>query len=105
MRRRPRAPEVSERGPLPPIMKLYEAGALTPSLAALIQANTRLPDLVMGDFHAQIAGGAVGGDRLLEFMEEFGLDTLEPRADELIGRTQRALREGTPRLTPGAHHS
>ena len=97
------AREVYEEGLFIPIMKLYEAGDLNRSLAALIQANTRLPDLVMGDFHAQIAGGAVGGDRLLEFMDEFGLDTLEPLADEIIGRTERAMRESIARLRPGAY--
>ncbi|MBI2529507.1 MAG: hydantoinase B/oxoprolinase family protein [Candidatus Rokubacteria bacterium] len=97
------AREVYEEGLFIPIMKLYEAGELSRPLAALIHANTRLPDLVMGDFHAQIAGGAVGGDRLLEFMDEFGIETLEPLADEIIGRTERAMRESIARLRPGAY--
>jgi N-methylhydantoinase B len=99
------AREVYEEGLFIPIMKLYEAGRLNATLAALIRANTRVPDLVMGDFHAQIAGGAVGGDRLLEFMEEFGLDRLEPLADEIIGRTERAMRDAIARLQPGAYES
>src|SRR5262249_25233342 len=74
------AREVYEEGLYIPIMKLYEGGRLNTALDALIRANTRVPDLVLGDFHAQIAGGAVGGDRLLEFMSEFGLDRLEPLA-------------------------
>ncbi len=97
------AREVYEEGLFIPIMKLYEGGELDRSLAALVRANNRVPDLVMGDFHAQIAGGAVGGERLLEFMEEFGLDTLEPLADEIIGRTERAMRESIARLRPGAY--
>ena len=97
------AREVYEEGLFIPIMKLYEAGQLNAALAALIRANTRVPDLVMGDFHAQIAGGAVGGERLLEFMEEFGLERLEPLADEIIGRTERAMREAIRRLKPGAY--
>ena len=97
------AREVYEEGLFIPIMKLYEAGRLNESLAALIRANTRVPDLVMGDFHAQIAGGAVGGDRLLEFMDEFGLERLEPLADEIIGRTEQAMRESIARLTPGVY--
>ena len=39
-----------------------------------------MADLVMGDFQAQIAGGTVGSDRLLEFLEEFGFERLEPLA-------------------------
>src|SRR5712692_7484930 len=97
------AREVYEEGLFIPIMKLYEGGRLNTALAALIRANTRVPDMVMGDFHAQVAGGAVGGDRLLEFMDEFGLERLEPLADEIIGRTERAMREAIARLRPGAY--
>jgi N-methylhydantoinase B len=82
-------------------MKLYEAGRLDRSLAALLRANTRTPELVLGDFHAQIAGGAVGGERLLEFMDEFDVPRLEPLADEIIARTERAMREAIARLRPG----
>jgi N-methylhydantoinase B len=97
------AREVYEEGLFIPIMKLYEGGRVNSALHALIQANTRVPDLVLGDFHAQIAGGAVGGERLIEFMEEFGLERLEPLADEIIGRTERAMRESIARLRPGAY--
>jgi N-methylhydantoinase B len=97
------AREVYEEGLFIPIMKLYDGGVLDPAMAALIRANVRLPELVMGDFHAQIAGGAVGGERLLEFMDEFGLDRLEPLGDEIVGRTERAMRESIARLRPGAY--
>src|SRR5437762_8928960 len=82
-------------------MKLYEAGRPNAPLIALIRANVRVPEMVLGDFHAQIAGGAVGGERLLEFMDEFGLERLEPLADEIIGRTERAMREAIRALPPG----
>ena len=97
------AREVYEEGLFIPIMKLYEAGRLNRALDALIRANTRVPDLVMGDFHAQIAGGAVGGERLIEFMDEFGFERLEPLADEIIERTERAMRDAIRRLRPGAY--
>ena len=95
------AREVYEEGLFIPIMKLYEGGRINASLEAMIRSNVRVPDLVMGDFHAQIAGGAVGGDRLLEFMEEFGLERLEPLSDEIVTRTERAMREAIGRLRPG----
>jgi N-methylhydantoinase B len=97
------AREVYEEGLQIPILKLYEAGRPNETLVAMIRENTRLPDMVLGDFHAQIAGGAVGGERLLEFMDEFGLDRLEPLADEIIGRTERAMREAIGALRPGIY--
>jgi N-methylhydantoinase B len=97
------AREVYEEGLFIPIMKLYEGGQINRALDALIRSNTRVPDLVMGDFHAQIAGGAVGAERLIEFMDEFGFERLEPLADEIIERTERAMREAIRRLRPGAY--
>ncbi len=97
------AREVYEEGLFIPVLKLYEAGQPNESLMAIIRANVRLPDMVLGDFHAQIAGGAVGGERLLEFMAEFGLTRLEPLADEIIGRTERAMRQAIQALRPGVY--
>jgi len=95
------AREVYEEGLQIPILKLYDGGRPNDTLMAMIRENTRLPEMVLGDFHAQIAGGAVGGERLLEFMDEFGLERLEPLADEIIGRTERAMREAIRSLPPG----
>lgn len=97
------AREVYEEGLFIPILKLYEAGQPNHTLMSMIRANVRVPDMVLGDFHAQIAGGAVGAERLLEFMAEFGIDRLEPLADEIIGRTERAMREAIERLRPGRY--
>jgi N-methylhydantoinase B len=99
------AREIYEEGLQIPIMKLYEGGRPNQSLFAILRANTRLPDMVLGDFHAQIAGGAVGGERLLEFLDEFGLATLEPLADEIIARTEGAMREAIRALRPGVYEN
>jgi N-methylhydantoinase B len=97
------AREVYEEGLFIPVLKLYEAGRPNDTLMAMIRANVRVPDMVLGDFHAQIAGGAVGGARLLEFMDEFGLERLEPLADEIIARTERAMREAIRAIPPGVY--
>ena len=97
------AREVYEEGLKIPIMKLYESGRPNASLFAILRANVRVPEMVLGDFHAQIAGGAVGGERLLEFMDEFGLERLEPLADEIIGRTERAMRDAIREVPRGVY--
>jgi len=97
------AREVYEEGLFIPIMKLYDAGQPNESLVKILRANVRLPEMVLGDFHAQIAGGAVGGERLLEFMDEFGLERLEPLADEIVRRTEGAMRDAIRALRPGVY--
>jgi N-methylhydantoinase B len=96
------AKSVYEEGLFVPITKLYDAGQENTELVKLIGANVRAPEPVLGDIHAQVAGNDVGGRRLLEFMREFGLDSIEPLADEIIHRSEKAMREAIARLPDGS---
>lgn len=93
---------VFEEGLFVPITKLYDAGRENRELVKLIAANTRAPEPVLGDIHAQVAGNDVGGRRLLEFMAEFGLDSIDPLADEIIARSERAMRAAIAELPDGS---
>ena len=97
------AREVYEEGLHIPIMKLHDEGTLNETLKRFIQVNTRAPDMVLGDFHAQVAGAIVGGRRLAEFMDEFGLERIEPLADIIMDRTEKAMRESISNLAPGVY--
>jgi N-methylhydantoinase B len=99
----PDGQDVYEEGLDIPIMKLFQAGEPNRDLFRLIRANVRSPDEVIGDLYSQVAGDAVGGQRLLEFMDEYGLKTIIPLADELITRSERAMREAVSALPDGAY--
>jgi len=95
------ARSVYEEGLFVPITKLYDRGVENSELVKLLAANVRTPDPVLGDIHAQVAGNDVGGRRLLEFMDEFALDALEPLADAIIERSERAMRAAIADLPDG----
>jgi len=95
------AHSVYEEGLFVPVTKLYDAGVENRELLKLLAANVRTPEPVLGDIHAQVAGNDVGGRRLLEFMDEFGLDSLEPLADAVIDRSERAMRAAIAALPDG----
>jgi N-methylhydantoinase B len=95
------ANSVYEEGMFVPITKLYDAGVENRELLKLLAANVRTPEPVLGDIHAQVAGNDVGGRRLLEFMAEFGLESIDPLADEIIARSERAMRAAIARLPDG----
>ena len=97
------ANEVFEEGLCIPIMKYYDAGKRDETLVKMIRSNTRVPDQVLGDCEAQVAGAKVGGQRLLEFMDEFGLDRLEPLAEEIFDRTEQALRTAICKIPEGVY--
>jgi N-methylhydantoinase B len=99
----PEGRDAFEEGLYVPISKYYMAGKPNEELIKLLRANVRTPDEVLGDLHAQVAANNVGGQRLLEMMEEFGLESLDVIADEIISRSERAMREAIRHLPNGQY--
>ncbi|MEX0804483.1 MAG: hydantoinase B/oxoprolinase family protein [Candidatus Binatia bacterium] len=95
------AREVFEEGLRIPIMKLFERGEPNRVLMQIVRANVRQPDEVIGDFYAQSACNDAGGRALLEMMEEFELDSIDPVADEIIRRSEAAVRAEIAKLPSG----
>jgi N-methylhydantoinase B len=95
------AREVFEEGLRIPIMKLFERGEPNRILMQIVRANVRQPDEVIGDFYAQTACNETGGRALLEMMEEFGLDSIDPVADEIVRRSEAAVRAEIRKLPDG----
>ncbi|MDP2606285.1 MAG: hydantoinase B/oxoprolinase family protein [Deltaproteobacteria bacterium] len=95
------AREVFEEGLRIPIMKLFERGEPNRILMQIVRANVRQPDEVIGDFYAQTACNDAGGRALLEMMEEFALDGIDPIAEEIIRRSEAAVRSEIAKLPPG----
>jgi N-methylhydantoinase B len=94
-----------EEGLYVPITKLYDRGQPNDQLLQILAANVRAPEPVLGDIHAQAAGNDVGAMRLLEFMDEFRLDSLEPLADEIVGRSERAMRAAIAAVPDGVYRN
>jgi N-methylhydantoinase B len=86
-----------------PILKLFQAGQPNRDLFRIIRSNVRAPEEVIGDLYSQTAGNAVGGERLLDFMNEYHLDSIIPLADELIARSERAMRDAIAALPDGVY--
>ena len=99
------AHEVFEEGLQVPITKLFDAGEPNEELFKIIRANVRTPDATVGDLYAQASSNAVGAQSLLEMMDEFGLDTIDPLADEIISRSESAMRAGIRALPNGRYEN
>ncbi|MFQ5858148.1 MAG: hydantoinase B/oxoprolinase family protein [Anaerolineae bacterium] len=99
------AREVYEEGLRLPMMKLFDRGRPNEILLQIVRANVRQPDEVVGDFHAQAACNDSGGRALLEMMDEFGLDSIDPVAEEIIRRSEAAVRAHIRELSDGEWHS
>lgn len=99
------ATEVFEEGLFIPITKVYDAGRPNEELFKIIRSNVREPDQVLGDIHAQVACNDVGGLRLIEFMTEFGFSSIQPLSDEIVERSERAMREAIRRVPNGVYEN
>ena len=97
------AREVYEEGLRVPIMKLYDRGEINRDLINIVRANVRTPDETVGDLYAQTACNDVGARSLTRFMDEFGLDDVEPLSREIISRSERAMREAIRRIPNGTY--
>ena len=93
--------EVYEEGLQIPMAKLYTASGPNETLFEMIEANVRAPREVLGDLHAQVAGNQVGADRLVAYLEEFGLADLGEVGDEILRRSELAMRAAIAALPDG----
>jgi N-methylhydantoinase B len=95
--------QVYEEGIFIPPLKLYEAGVLNQSVLNLIRWNVRTPEEVTGDIRSQVAANHVCAQKVIEMLEDEGLDTLDDLADEIIDRTEKSMREAIARIPNGVY--
>jgi 5-oxoprolinase (ATP-hydrolysing)/N-methylhydantoinase A len=99
------AREVYEEGFQIPPMKLFEAGKPNQSLFRLLAENVRQSRQVIGDVHALVTANAVGAERLIAFMDDYGMHDLRALAAVVQGRSEKAMRDAIRALRGGAYHS
>ena len=95
--------QVYEEGIFIPPLKLYEAGVLNESVLELIRWNVRTPEEVTGDIRSQVAANHVCAQKVIEMLEDEGLDTLDDLADEIIDRTEMSMRAAISKIPNGVY--
>lgn len=99
----PAARDCFEEGLCIPICKIVERGEENPLVIDLLRENLRQPDETLGDIRAQFAAYRDCTSKLLEIMNEEGLDQLEHVADEIITRSERGMRSAIEKLPDGEY--
>lgn len=99
------ARELFEEGLLIPPSLFVEAHATNDMLLRLLRANVRLPDEVTGDLFAQLSAHHVLARRLVEVVEDLGVDTLEELSDRLQERADRAMRRAIAAAPDGVYRA
>ena len=99
------ARQVYEEGLFVPVTRLFAGGEPNEELFRLIRANVRAPFEVVGDLYAQAGSNDLGGARLLDMIEEFGLGDIEELSDEVCTRSENAMREAIEALPDGVYEN
>ena len=95
--------EVYEEGIFIPTLKLYDAGVLNEEVLEMIRWNVRTPEEVTGDIRSQVAANHVCAEKVIEMLEDEGLETLDELADEIIDRTEKSMRGAIAGIPNGVY--
>ncbi|MEH6517334.1 MAG: hydantoinase B/oxoprolinase family protein [Halioglobus sp.] len=95
------ATETFEEGVRIPWTKIFRGGNIDDGLRAILAANSRAPDTVIGDLYAQVASVRTGARRLTEICTRYGVNTYMASVDRLISETARRCRMRLAELPHG----
>jgi N-methylhydantoinase B len=97
--------DVFEEGIFIPLVKLYDRGVLNQSVLDMIRWNVRTADEVVGDIRSQIAANHVCAEKVCQMLKESALDSLDDLADQVIGLTERSIREEIEKIPDGIYRA
>ena len=99
----PEATECFQEGMLIPPVKVYEAGKFRQDIVDILQANSRQPGSLYGDFNGQINALDLGIRRLSALLDEYGAETITEALIELKSRAAKLMRSNIAELPDGTY--
>lgn len=99
----PDSRQVYEEGIYIPLMRFARAGRVEEPVVEIIRANVRESAQVIGDLYSLAACNKVGGRRLVQMMDEFGIDSLDVLAAHILARSQEATLAAIGKIKPGVY--
>ena len=92
--------EVFEEGLIIPPLKILDRGRENATFFSMLEANVRVPRQIGGDVRALVAGCAVMGRKLSEFLDRHGLADLEDLGATIRARSERTMRRALAETIP-----
>jgi N-methylhydantoinase B len=98
-----RATDIYQEGVQYPPMRIARNGRFLPDVEALVRANSRTPELVLGDIRGQVGVGRLGERRLAETIERYGLETVLAAFAKVHDVAEARIRAELRRWPDGVH--
>jgi N-methylhydantoinase B len=97
------ARQVYEEGLYIPLMHFARAGTVDQTLTDIVAANVREPIQVVGDLYSLATCNEIGCRRLIEMMDEFGIDDLDRLGAHILAKSRQASLEAISKIKPGEY--
>ncbi len=81
--------------------RYQKEGVLNDEVMKFIASNVRVPDKVLGDLKAQTNANRIGARRIRELFDRYGFHTVTACMDELLDRSEAAMREEIRNIPDG----
>jgi N-methylhydantoinase B len=92
-----------EEGLTIPVTKILREGVENKDVIAFISENLRGPNETLGDIRAQFAAYRIGVARLLQILEDEGIDDLDALVEEILDRSESAMRRAIEAAPDGSY--
>lgn len=99
----PTATDMFQEGFILPPSKLVAGGALNAELAAILRANSRVPNLNWGDFRAEISALELSRRRMGELVARYGADNLAAGIEGVLAYAERQARTIIEQIPDGTY--
>lgn len=97
------ATEIYQEGLRIPGLLLQRRGVVDPQVLALLRANVRNPDQLVGDLEAMLAAAAIGVREMKALLDRFGSDVVWAHVADLLRRTEDTTREAILAVPAGRY--
>lgn len=93
--------DMHQEGLIFPGTKIVKEGTVDEEIIELVRFNSRLPETVIGDFHAQLAAIRTGERRLREIWQKFGFETVQEAQRMILDHGEKLTRAALAELPDG----
>jgi N-methylhydantoinase B len=97
--------QVYDEGLYLPILALARHGVMDEAILEIVRANVREPIQVEGDLYSLVACNEIGCRRLVEMMDEFGLEQLDELGEYMVAHSHKAMLAEIAKLPKGIYHN
>jgi N-methylhydantoinase B len=97
------ARQVYEEGLYIPLMHFAREGTVDKTLTDIVAANVREPIQVVGDLYSLATCNEIGCRRLIEMMDEFGIDDLDRLGAHILAKSKQASLEAISKIPAGEY--